>query len=303
MTVSRFYRIELEKLRMEAEKISIFTSHPGTLGGFREQILKDYLRSFIPDFLSVNSGFVSDYRNAVKDAVHSKQTKQIDLIVHDENYFSPFLKTSDFSIIEPESLYAAIEIKSTLTLHKIYGGNVKDTTYTEKFPFDDGERYFRWAGTLIDALENIKSISSITNDYKQKVFYGIFAYESNVNFKTLFNAFDNSQIQKQVQIKHIDELPPYICVLSGELVYFGRTSLFEKEIEGRFDDSQTEMTHLKVGEDNSEFPLQFFTNALKINVDSFLTEKKPHKSGLFTAGLGRVEFWNHHFDLESDYRE
>lgn len=303
MSVSRYYQIELEKLRVESEKISIFTKHPGTLGSFREQLLKDYIRKFIPNFLSVNSGFVSDYRNADKDQIHQKQTRQIDLIIHDENYYTPFLKTFDFSIIEPESLYAAIEIKSKLTFHKVYGGKIKESTKSDKFPFDDGECYYCWGGTLIDAMENIRSISSLVNEYKQKVFYGIFAYDSNVNFHTLYNAFDNHEIQRQLNIKHIDELAPYICNLSGELAYFGRVSMFEDEIEGRFDESQTEITHIKVTNENAEFPLQFFTNALKINVDAFLTEKKPHKRGLYTAGLGEIEFWHNHFDLSSDYRK
>lgn len=303
MSVSRFYEIELEKLKVEFEKISIFTNHPGTLGTYREQILKNYIRNFIPTFLSVNSGFVSHYKDAEKDMVHSAQTKQIDLIVHDENYYTPFLKTLDFSIIEPESLYAAIEVKSSLTFYKKYGGLVKDSAPSDKFPFSDGERYFIWAGTLLDALENIKSITTITNGYKKKVFYGIFAYESKVNFRTLFNAFDNGQIQRQLKIRHINELPSYICCLSGEIVYFGRTSMFEAEIEGKFDETQTEMTHISVSETNKAFPLQFFTIALKVNVDAFLSEKTPHGSGLYTGGIGQVSFWNHHFDLCSDYRE
>lgn len=303
MSVSRYYQIELEKLRGEYEKISIFTKHPSTLGLFREQLLKDYVRKFIPNFLSLNSGFVSDYKNAEKDRVHLSQTRQIDLIVYDENYYSPFLRTSEFSIIEPEGLYAAIEIKSSLTFHKSYGGDIKTSEASPEFPFEDGDRYYRWSGTLIGALENIRSISSLTNQYRQNVFYGIFAYESKVNFDNFFMALDNYEVQEQLGIKHIDEVPPYICVLNGELVYFGRTSFFEAEIEGRYDTTQTEMTYIGVGEDNKGLPLQFFTTALKVNVDYFLSKKKPHKSGLYTAGLGKIETWNHHFDLASDYKK
>lgn len=302
MAVSRYYQIELEKLKVDSEKISIFTKHPGTIGTFREQLLKDYIRKFIPNFLAINSGFASDYKNAEKDQIYFEQTKQIDLIIHDENYYTPFLKTSEFVIIEPESLYAALEIKSTLTFHKNYGGFIKDTPFSEKYPFNDGERYYCWGGTLIDALENIRSISTLTSEYNQKAFYGIFAYESEVNFHTFYNALDNNEIQRQLGIKHMINLPQYICILDGELIYFGNTSMFEYAIEGEFDDTQTKMTAIKVTNENAAFPLQFFTNALKINVDSFLSGKKPHKSGLFTAGLGKIETWNNHFDLSSDYK-
>lgn len=99
MSVSRFYEIELEKLKVEFEKISIFTNHPGTLGTYREQILKNYIRNFIPTFLSVNSGFVSHYKDVEKDMVHSAQTKQIDLIVHDESFSNKKFR------ISPEPLY------------------------------------------------------------------------------------------------------------------------------------------------------------------------------------------------------
>lgn len=67
-----------------------------------------------------------------------------------------------------------------------------------------------------------------------------------------------------------------------------------------FDPSQSEMTVIETVEENRAFPLQFFTNAYKIHVEHNLTKKMPHKAGLFTAGLGKIKKWGHHFDLCSE---
>ena len=86
------------------------------------------------------------------------------------------MKTENFTIREPESLYAGIEIKSKLTLYKEY--DKKSKIESEEYPlkYSSSPNPYRWAGTLIDALENIKSISNITEKYSRNFFKGIFAY-------------------------------------------------------------------------------------------------------------------------------
>lgn len=298
MSVSRFYQIELEKLLNESEKISFFTKHPPTIGTYRERVLKSFLRQFIPKNLTISSGFVYDHNNADSDQLYCDQTKQVDCLIYDENNYSPFLKTEDFTIIEPASLYGGIEIKSQLTFYKEY--DKSDSKRSKKYPLQDlDNKFYRWSGTLIDAIENIRSISSIANKYSRKVFQGVFAYSSSVNLKNFLFAFDNGEIQKQLDLKHLDELPTYICVLDNCLINFARVSMFVDEDLG-FDPSQSEMTVIEALPENKAFPFQFFTNALKIHLENNLIKKTPHEKGLFTAGLGVIRFWGHHFDLNSD---
>lgn len=299
MSVSKFYQIELEKLLNEFQKIRLFTNHPTTLGSYRERVLKNYLRQFIPKNLTIGSGFIFDFKNAEKDKLYFEQTKQIDCLIHDENNYTPFIKTEDFVIIEPDSLFAAIEIKSQLTLYKEHDKSHSNTS--DKYPliFSGDINPYKWSGTFIDALENIKSISNIAMKYKRSFFSGIFAYSSSVNLKNFLFALDNGEIQQQLKIKHLKELPNYICVPDSDLVYFNRVSFFENEVNG-FDPSQSEMTVIESVPENKAFPIQFFTNALKINIDYNLLGKKPHEGGLFTAGLGKIKYWGHHFDLNSE---
>jgi hypothetical protein len=298
MSVSKFYQIELNRLKNESDKISLFTKHPTTIGSYREKLLRDYLSHFTPKNLKIETGFVFDFENAEKDQIYKDQTKQVDCLVFDDNNYTPFLRTADFAIIEPNALFAGIEIKSQLTFYKEY--DHQNLTVSEKYPLKyDSDRPYRWAGTIVSALENIKSITDITSIYKRKFFRGIFAYSSNVNYKDLIFAFDNGELQKQLLLTHLNQLPEYICVLDKTLLYFSRVSLFEDEAIG-FDPSQTEMTVIEAMEENIAFPLQFFTNAYKIHIEHNLLKKAPHKGGLFTAGLGKIKTWGHHFGLCSE---
>jgi hypothetical protein len=194
MSVSKFYQIELTRLKNESEKISFFTKHPPTIGSYREKLLRDYLALFTPKNLKIESGFVFDFENAEKDQLFKDQTRQVDCLV-----------------------------------------------------FDDS----------------------------------------------------NGELQKQLSIEHLNQLPEYICVLDKVLIYFSRVLLFEDEANG-LDSSQTQMTVIESVEENIAFPLQFFTNAYKIHIEYSLLMKSPHKGGLFTAGLGIIKTWGHHFDLCSE---
>lgn len=297
MSVAKFYTIEQEKLINEFEKITLFTKHPTTIGTYRERILKTYLQQFTPKSLKIDSGFVYDFENAKKNELYYEQTKQVDCLVYDENNFTPFLTTIDFAIIEPAALFAGIEIKSSLTFYKEYDKSTSEPSIKYPLMTEPGKPY-KWAGTIIVAIENIKSISQIASKYKRTFFKGIFAYSSTVNLKDLLFAFDNQEIQKQLELSHLDELPWYICVPQSYLVSFTRVPLSEDESMG-FDPSQSEMTVIESVAGNESFPLQFFTNSYKVQIEHSLTKKTPHKAGLFTAGNGNMKMWGHHFPLSS----
>lgn len=298
MSVSKYYEMELNKLNIEFEKISLFTKHPSTIGIYRERVLKDYLRSFIPNCLSFGTGFVYNNETNNNDEIYASQTKQIDCLVYDDAIHTPYLKTDDFVIINPESLYAGIEIKSTLTFYKEYCRKEKiDTT---KYPFTDlsGKNYC-WSGTLVDALENIKSIQENTFPKNRNFYKAIFAYTMNFNYQNLYEALDMDELQQQLNIQHLYELPTYICIPNNCLIYFSRMPFTVNENDG-FDPYQSEMSVLEAVQSNKAFPLQFFTNSLKIQVDYKLSKKLPDESGLFTSGKGDIKYWGHHFQLNSE---
>lgn len=282
----------------EFEKISLFSKHPTTLGNYREQVLKQYLRKFTPDNLAIGSGFIYDHGNAEQDKLYAQQTKQIDCLIYDNRNYTPFLKAADFVIIDPRALFAGIEVKSTLTFYKEFDRT--NETVSDKYPLKGNESSpYRWAGTMVEALINIQSLNKVSSEYNKSYFRGVFAYSSNFDFNNLLFAFDNNELQNQLGISHISELPTYICIPGDRLVYFGKTSIFAREEDG-FDPYETEMTVIENTEGNQAFALQFFSNALKVQLDHNLFKKSPDKRGLFTAGTGVVKHWGGHFRLHSE---
>lgn len=90
-----------------------------------------------------------------------------------------------------------------MTFYKEYDKDNSETS--DKYPLKyDSDKPYKWAGTLIDSIENILSISSIALKYKRPFFKGIFAYSCNVNLKNFLFSFDNGEIQKQLNLKHLD---------------------------------------------------------------------------------------------------
>ncbi len=297
MSVSDFYISELDKLNIEFNKINLFTKHPPTLGTYREQILKSYLRQFIPDALTLKSGFVYNNENGNYDDMYSSQTKQIDCMIFDNVNYTPYLKTNDFEIICPEALYAGIEIKSTLTLCKSFQ---KSTVNQEEYKFTDVDgRKYKWAGTLIDALQNIKSIWDNANYTNKQIFLAIFAYSCTFKPELLYKALDNEEIQEQLEIEHLNQLPIYICVPNEFLIYFSQTP-FDADYSECYDPYETVMTVIEPRDVDRAFGLQLFTIALKINVDYKLSNIKPNNTGLFSCGKGTIGVWSNHFHLKSD---
>ncbi|WP_062532307.1 DUF6602 domain-containing protein [Jeotgalibaca dankookensis] len=79
-------------------------SHHGENGGYREIILKNYLKKVLPKNVSVGTGFVK---------TSNKMTKQIDIIIYDNSRPTLFSE-GDFVIATPESILGIIEVKSTI---------------------------------------------------------------------------------------------------------------------------------------------------------------------------------------------
>lgn len=298
-SVQSFYQIELNQLIGEFNKISLFTNHAPTLGSYRESVLKAFLRKFVPLNLAIESGFVFDHINADPGEIYNQQTKQIDCLIYDRNNFSQFLRTQDFAIISPASLYGAIEVKSTLTLTKEFSKTEGEPT--DRFPWMDisKNRAFKWSGTLIDALENIKSLHDVVHKFNTRYFAGIFSYSASFDWHTFAFALGCTQIQRQLGITHLSQLPTYICVPNAQLAYFGRVSMFESDADG-FNPEISEITVIEGDSSNSQYSLQFFANALKGQMDYSLIKKMPDDRGLFAIYPATIKHWRRHFDLCSE---
>lgn len=94
------------KLQIDYQGVSKRIEHNGIKGSLREDILKSYIRALLPTKYSVTSGVIMDCAQS--------QSKQQDCIIYDSFSCPNFFKTETNTVLPIESVYATIEIKSSL---------------------------------------------------------------------------------------------------------------------------------------------------------------------------------------------
>lgn len=127
----------------------------GEEGRYKEIILKEILRSFLPERYGIGTGFVI--------CNGDKVTSQIDIIIYDKfktNSNAEILKKGDFVIIESKSVVGLIEVKSS------FDSNIFNKKNS------DGK----------NAIEKILDNKKLINN---KVFAGIFAFDKTNNIETI----------------------------------------------------------------------------------------------------------------------
>ncbi len=160
--------------------------HMGLRGTTREDLLKDVIRQLLPEKFRVGNGTIVD--------VHKTQSKQQDLFIFDAFNSPVFLKMESASVVPVESVYATVEVKSTLTKE-----------------------------TLRQSIENIISVKKLQHSELQNspllfsrhnVIMGcIFAYTSDSTIETVAHNVDKicAEIPKNQQ-------PNVICVFNKGLI-------------------------------------------------------------------------------------
>lgn len=98
-------------LQSDYQKLSSKIEHNGLKGTIREENLKYYLSKLFPTKYAIGSGVIVDSNET--------QSNQQDFIIYD-NFNSPkLMDTGSVQVIPIESVYATIEIKSTLTIAEL----------------------------------------------------------------------------------------------------------------------------------------------------------------------------------------
>ncbi len=103
-------------------------NHELSVGNYKESILRNCIRQFIPKRYSVGTGFIAFTRESrVTDVLKQREnnsdllnrkelyvSKQLDIIVFDDYNFSPILQDAEFVVVRPESVRAVVEVKGYL---------------------------------------------------------------------------------------------------------------------------------------------------------------------------------------------
>ena len=100
-----------KNLQSDYEKLSSKITHNGLKGTVREEKLKEYITKLFPTKYAIGNGIIVDSNET--------QSKQQDFIIYD-NFNSPkLMETESVQIVPIESVYATIEVKSTLTINEL----------------------------------------------------------------------------------------------------------------------------------------------------------------------------------------
>lgn len=181
------YNIEsiARKLNIDYE-LTDHIDHMGVRGSSREDVLKFYIKQLLPERFAVGNGVVTD--------VNGTQSKQQDFFVYDAFNSPVFLHTESSSIVPIESVYATIEVKSTLK---------KDT--------------------LIQSVNNIKSVKELTITVLKnspiipytynRVFGAVFSYTCDTKIETI--AGNLHQICQTIPPEH---WPSVVCILDQGVI-------------------------------------------------------------------------------------
>ena len=121
-----------EEFFTKIERVKLFTNHAPSIGFGNEEILRNFLKTHIPERFAVGTGFV--YLN--NDSV----SRQCDLLIYDHVNYAPFFKEGDFVIIHPEAVAAVVEVKATLNEDEFYSSikNIKSVKEVAKKAIGQG---------------------------------------------------------------------------------------------------------------------------------------------------------------------
>lgn len=108
--LSRYYEGVLNQLRGEVDFINEIFLHQGLKGEGNESAIRNLIKKFIPKKYSVGSGIVVDSEG--------KSSKQSDIIIYDNQNYPEILSLSSTPLYPVDSVYATIEVKTTLDARK-----------------------------------------------------------------------------------------------------------------------------------------------------------------------------------------
>jgi len=151
--------------RIEADfEFSAIIDHNASKGTFREQIVKKFLRPFLPNAYGISGGQAFDADGNI--------SKQLDVVIYDalHSYVAPYME--DFIYFPCESVYGNIEIKSVLTKQS-FMESIENIASLKALKRDSIDTYY------VNPIKELR-INNVTWDIQatNEYFGVIFAYES-----------------------------------------------------------------------------------------------------------------------------
>ncbi|ADC62052.1 DUF6602 domain-containing protein [Allochromatium vinosum] len=141
---------------------SYVTKHNPTIGVLTEEIIRSFLKSHLPNLVSVEQGFVINEKGEL--------SKQCDILIYDSQSYAPLYRINDIVIVPSESVLAVIEVKTTIN-KKFFHGAIDFFKSFDCLP--NAKKYL-----FIFNSKNIKDIGSYLHSYKHEGDYQLFDHDS-----------------------------------------------------------------------------------------------------------------------------
>lgn len=100
-----------EKMKIDFEYLTKQIKHPELKGRARENVMKDFLKTYLPPALGVESGEIISSNGNV--------SKQLDIVIFDKSRSPILIRKDEVHVFPVESVYAVIEVKSNLNSHEL----------------------------------------------------------------------------------------------------------------------------------------------------------------------------------------
>ena len=119
------------QMRSDFERSRNALSHAGLKGASNEDVVKSFLKQYLPRNLEISSGMVVDSNGGI--------SRQMDIIIHDAAKTPIFFQSSEIRVIPVECVYAVIEVKAFLDKSELEKSfeNMKSVKSLEKVAFFD----------------------------------------------------------------------------------------------------------------------------------------------------------------------
>ncbi|WP_124775608.1 DUF6602 domain-containing protein [Micromonospora inaquosa] len=105
-------------------------SHYPSLGQYKERVLAETIRGYLPTSVQVGTGFVlfphnnssnlakSEFFDPLNQSAYSI-SRQCDVLVYDVSQIPPVFRDGDFVVVRPEAVRAVIEVKGSLSIPQL----------------------------------------------------------------------------------------------------------------------------------------------------------------------------------------
>lgn len=98
------------ELLAKSRRIDLLVGHSGTVGSYREELLRGLLKRLLPRRYEATTGFIEGC------------PRQLDIIVWDVENYAPLFREQNFVVVPLASVRAVIEVKTTLTRNSLRAG-------------------------------------------------------------------------------------------------------------------------------------------------------------------------------------